>query len=110
MEKRAVVVEQDSGLRDVISCVLSDFGFEVASFEDAIDFLDFIAAEGVSADIMVIGSSSFISGLELAKGVKKISSVKILGINHQTPPLGVFDDFIERPFRIEEIERAIRNL
>jgi CheY-like chemotaxis protein len=102
-----LVVEDDDGVRDVISQVLVDAGFEVetaATGWEAIARIEEQPFDIVVADIRLPGG---LDGLEMARHVRaRHPTLKCLFISGAVDPVicdPVLDDFVAKPFRPFEL-------
>jgi len=114
---KVLVVEDESSLRDILSLILEDFGYEVeeaGSLEEAREKL-----KGGNFDLALIDLRlPDGSGMELVREIKTQSpETEIIIITayasaetvKEAFELGVYD-YVEKPFKVEELKLLIRNV
>ena len=102
-----LVLDDDDGVRDLISTVLSDAGFEVvtaATGWEAVALIEERKFDLMVADIRLPGG---LDGLQVAQHVRvRQPALKCLFISGKRDPIicdPVLDDFVAKPFRPFEL-------
>ena len=111
--KKIFLVEDDHGLRDLISFLLTDKNYDVEAFSNATTFEKGIESgdpDLILMDIMLPDGN----GLDLCKDLKKSkdkNSIPILLMSAHADPRIADDsgacDFIKKPFDVEELYQCI---
>jgi two-component system nitrogen regulation response regulator NtrX len=112
-----LIVDDERGIRDSLSAVLSDEGFAVESAATGEECLDKARAQDISCILLDIWLGDGIDGLETLKKLKEEGSdaavVMISGHGNietavRSTKLGAFD-FIEKPLSLEHTVVAVKN-
>ncbi len=117
--KKVWVVEDDLGIREVIAILLEEEGYEVSLFENASQFM--LALSTRTGDIDALVMDVMLpdgNGIHLCHKVKSSESfghVPVLMISANTNFCDVerfcrADDFIPKPFDINEMVRKVGRL
>ena len=111
--KKIFLVEDDHGLRDLISFLLTDKNYDVEAFSNATTFEKGIengAPDLILMDIMLPDGN----GVELCKNLKESKDKKVIPVllmsAHADPNIADNSgacDFIKKPFDIEELYERI---
>jgi DNA-binding response OmpR family regulator len=116
MESRPkiAVIDDDVGIRETLSHLLSENGFEPASFEGGADFLDYFGSTDLSLaviDLKLRGES----GLMLAQQIRQLHDLPIVmltGVGDEIDKIiGLetgADDYVMKPFNPRELVARIR--
>ncbi len=114
---RALILEDEESLREVLKIVLEDFDYEVEeaeSLKEGIEKLNEGKYQLILADLRLPDGS----GMELVRRVKNaIESPEVIIITayattetvKEAFELGVYD-YVEKPFKLEELKLILRNV
>jgi len=117
MKKKVWIVEDDPDIGEVISLLLTDEGYDVSLFPNATKFKE--SLPNADADVMVMDVMlPDGNGIELCHGVKTNESlshvpVLMMSANKGLADLNGYyraDDFIAKPFDIDEMVRKVKRL
>lgn len=110
-------VEDDTGIRELISCALKSGGYDVAGFEDGFEFMNSLKNEIPSLillDVMLPGQDGFQVLSEL-KANPAFSNIPIIMLTAKSSELDKVkglelgaDDYITKPFGIMELLSRIK--
>ncbi len=117
MKKKVWILEDDPDIGEVISLLLTDEGYEVSLFPDASTFtasLPTLDADVLVMDVMLPDGN----GIDLCQQVKASTTmghipVLMMSANKGLADLNGYyraDDFIAKPFDIDEMARKIKRL
>lgn len=103
-----LVVDDDAAVRELVVEYLEEAGFDVIQAESAQEALERLAGVNeiriVVSDIQMPG----MSGIELAHAVSHRSDLKVILISGYFQPQAVPARFLRKPFRMGDLEAAIR--
>lgn len=113
-DETVYVVDDDESVRKAVKRLLKSVGFNVQTFESALDFLNFEVAQGPSCLVLDIRMPG-ISGIELQEQFNKTgNNIPIIFISgHGNIPMSVKTmkagavDFLEKPFEDQKLIDAI---
>ena len=117
MKKKVWVVEDDPDIGEVISLLLTDEGYDVSLFPNATTFIE--SLPNADPDIMVMDVMlPDGNGIELCNSVKTNSTLRHIPVLMMSANKGLSDlngyyradDFIAKPFDIEEMIRKVNRL
>ena len=112
---RIIVVDDDPGIRDVVSEFLARHGFDVETAADAAGLnraLSTKPADLVVLDVMLPD----MDGLELAGRLRETRYVPVLfltardAVEDKVAGLALGDDYVTKPFSLEEVVARIHNV
>lgn len=117
MKKKVWVVEDDPDIGEVISVLLNDEGYEVSLFPNASLFKEQLSnadADMMVMDVMLPDGN----GIDLCHDVKTSVTLKHVPVLMMSANKGLSDlngyyradDFIAKPFDIEEFMRKVKRL
>ena len=105
--KRILVVEDDDEVRDMLSVLLSESGFQVRTATTGQEALAMLDEQPVDMMIADIGLPGGVNGLQMAKTARsRHPALKCLFISGQREPIVCdprLDDFVSKPFRPFEL-------
>lgn len=114
--ERILIVEDEPGIASFVKLELSHEGYQTQVAEDGRSALDFIQQEEwdlILLDVMLPG----ISGLEVLRRIRKNSSVPVILLTARGETMDRVagldagaDDYLPKPFAIEELLARIRSL
>jgi len=117
MKKKVWIIEDDPDIGEVISLLLTDEGYDVSLFPNATKFKE--SLPNADADVMVMDVMlPDGNGIDLCHGVKTSTSLSHVPILMMSANKGLADlngyyradDFIAKPFDIEEMVRKVKRL
>ncbi|MHB8173115.1 MAG: sigma-54-dependent transcriptional regulator [Nitrospirota bacterium] len=113
-DERILVVDDEPGMRSLLSKVLAKSGYSVNAFEKGADALESLNAEDYDLAILDIEMPSM-NGIELLKKIKiKDTSLSVVMITAygslqsavEAMRLGAYD-YLSKPFEMEEIKHVV---
>ncbi|WP_030147829.1 response regulator transcription factor [Mycetocola saprophilus] len=111
--RTAVVIEDDPDIRGLITTILTQAGFAVASSPSGIEGVELVRAEQPSIVTLDIGLLD-IDGLEVARRIRLFSDCYIVMLTAQADEVDVLfglesgaDDYLAKPFRPRELRARI---
>lgn len=114
---RALILEDESSLREILSIVLSEFDYEIDEAENLKEGMEKVGQEEydlILADLRLPDGS----GMELVRKVKKekpeteviiITAFASTETIKEAFDLGVYD-YVEKPFKLEDLKLILRNV
>ena len=110
---KIVLVEDDTQLRDLISRMLSRYGYQVIEMKDFKNILCALFVENPDVIILDI-NLPYLDGFEICKGFRKQSNVPIIILsarnNEIEQVMGIefgADDYVTKPFSMEVLRAKI---
>ncbi|RLP84035.1 DNA-binding response regulator [Mycetocola lacteus] len=111
--RTAVVIEDDPDIRGLITTILTQAGFAVASSPSGIEGVELVRTERPSIVTLDIGLLD-IDGLEVARRIRLFSDCYIVMLTAQADEVDVLfglesgaDDYLAKPFRPRELRARI---
>lgn len=114
-----LVIDDDETMRNVLKRIFEADGFRVLVAADGTQLSDVVDDSPLDLIILDIGLP-WINGYELAKLMKEnedLKAIPLIFVSGKTGELDVkrgfevgADDYIKKPFEIEEIRKAVRTL
>jgi OmpR family response regulator RpaB len=112
-QKKILIIEDELNIRRILSKKLKSLGYQVLTISDgreALKILNFFSPDLILLDIMLPG----INGYDICKEIRKsyiipiifLTALSTVGDQVKGFELGA-DDYIIKPFSLEEIERRI---
>jgi two-component system response regulator FixJ len=109
------VVDDDDAVRDSLGFLLESAGYEVKTYESAVEFLAAFTGEETGCLLTDVRMPE-LTGLEMANRLKRLGSKLpiVVMTGHADVPLAVqamkagAKDFIEKPFERETLLRAVK--
>ncbi|HUX14389.1 MAG TPA: sigma-54 dependent transcriptional regulator [Spirochaetia bacterium] len=111
-----LIVDDESGIRDVMSAILEDEGYEVYTAEDGIVGLSLLKTEVIDLVLLDVWLPNM-GGIDVLKAIKKdwpdmavviISGHGNVDLAVKAVKLGAFD-FLEKPLSLERVVTIARN-
>jgi DNA-binding response OmpR family regulator len=114
-----LVVEDDSGVREMLTVALQDRGYRVLTAVDGPSALALIATaepDLILLDLVLPGDASGLVGLDVCRKTRQVSDVPIIMVTAldkvdervQGLDLGA-DDYVVKPFHLEELLARVRS-
>ena len=107
-------VEDDIGIRELISCALKSGGYEVCGFETGRELMENLKDDLPSLILLDVMLPE-LSGLEVLRRIRKTSSVPVIMVSARGETYDKVngldagaDDYIAKPFEIEELLARLR--
>ncbi|HMT07061.1 MAG TPA: sigma-54 dependent transcriptional regulator [Pyrinomonadaceae bacterium] len=117
MQNSVLIIDDERGIRDTLSAVLSDEGFAVSTVASGEEGLDAARKGNFACILLDIWLGSGIDGLETLEQLKKdgVESAVVMISGHgnietavRATKLGAFD-FIEKPLSLERTTLTVKN-
>ncbi len=114
---RALILEDESSIRDILSIILEEFGFEIDEAETITQALDFLQDRRYDIALVDLRLPDG-SGMEVVRKIRSsfpetevvvITAFASAETIKEAFDLGVYD-YVEKPFKIEDLRLIIRNL
>jgi CheY-like chemotaxis protein len=112
--KRALVVDDEEMVREIVVWALEDMGFDVvgaSSGDQAVDLLGRDAIDLLLTDIRMPGG---IDGWTLAEKARAVMPdlpvIYVSGYSHEPPRMTKGSVFVQKPLRTETLRQAIEDL
>lgn len=113
-KSKVLLVEDDVSVIKLITEFLSKHGFEVTSFEDAPEAIEYVRTRGLPHIALIDLGLPSMHGFELANKLKAMADVPIIFVTStgdtETIVQGLkkyAEDFIVKPFELRELEARI---
>jgi len=114
VRKRALVVDDEEMVREIVVWALEDMGFDVvgaSSGDQAFDLLGRDAIDLLLTDIRMPGG---IDGWTLAEKARAVMPdlpvIYVSGYSHEPPRMTKGSVFVQKPLRTETLRQAIEDL
>ncbi|MQG08820.1 MAG: response regulator transcription factor [SAR202 cluster bacterium] len=109
MIKKALIIEDDKSVSQLIRLYLSDSGYEVVEFNDGIKGLDYALSNKIDIILLDLNLPG-IDGIEICKNIRNVSTVPIIMVtarvdeNDKLKGLDIgADDYVTKPFSPREL-------
>ena len=109
MIKKALIIEDDKSVSQLIRLYLSDSGYEVVEFNDGIKGLDYALSNNIDIILLDLNLPG-IDGIEICKNIRNVSTVPIIMVtarvdeNDKLKGLDIgADDYVTKPFSPREL-------
>ncbi len=109
MIKKAMIIEDDKSVSQLIRLYLSDSGYEVVEFNDGIKGLDYALSNNIDIILLDLNLPG-IDGIEICKNIRNVSTVPIIMVtarvdeNDKLKGLDIgADDYVTKPFSPREL-------
>ena len=109
MKKKALIIEDDKSVSQLIRLYLSDSGYEVVEFNDGIKGLDYALSNNIDIILLDLNLPG-IDGIEICKNIRNVSTVPIIMVtarvdeNDKLKGLDIgADDYVTKPFSPREL-------
>lgn len=105
---QVLVIDDDVDLRETLSCVLDDLGYEVVSYGNGIEALDWLQSHRPSI-ILVDLMMPIMTGQEFIREKDKIDFVKDIPtlIMSASTDLSQYTTFIRKPFNLNMLKAIL---
>jgi DNA-binding response OmpR family regulator len=115
-QRRALIVDDERTIVEVLSRYLEDEGFAVTGLFDGAEA--FRAAQAEAFDVILLDLNlPTMSGIEIFKAVRKVSDVPILMVTSRDDAIDRIvglelgaDDYIAKPFNPREVVARVKNI
>jgi DNA-binding response OmpR family regulator len=115
-QRRALIVDDERSIIDVLSMYLKGEGFSVTGASDGAEALKTALAEAFDVILLDLNLPAM-SGVEVFKRIRKSSEVPILMVTARDEPLDRIvglelgaDDYISKPFNPREVVARVKNI
>lgn len=117
MEKRALIIEDDEDIIELVSSTISGLGFKVRSITDGMLGLEVARSEEFDLIVLDLMLPSM-EGSEICRRIretnKKVPIVLVTGVNDELHKVMLLelgaDDYITKPFSIPELRARVRTI
>lgn len=114
--RRALIVDDEAGIVDVLTSYLQDEGFTVSMAQDGAEGLKTALAEPFDVILLDLNLPR-LSGVEVFKEIRKVSDVPILMVTSRDEAIDRIvglelgaDDYIAKPFNPREVVVRVKNI
>jgi CheY-like chemotaxis protein len=108
---RALIVDDNAPMREVLKVIMTAFGFQVVLAEDAEEALE-LAADGAYQVVLLDLHLAGTDGREIVGTLKEITKAPVLAVTGDAPPdeaaPAPFDGWVTKPFTIPGLADRIR--
>ena len=109
MKKKALIIEDDKSVSQLIRLYLSDSGYEVVEFNDGMKGQDYALSNNIDIILLDLNLPG-IDGIEICKNIRNVSTVPIIMVTARVDETDKLkgldigaDDYVAKPFSPREL-------
>jgi len=109
MKKKALIIEDDKSVSQLIRLYLSDSGYEVVEFNDGVKGQDYALSNNIDIILLDLNLPG-IDGIEICKNIRNVSTVPIIMVTARVDETDKLkgldigaDDYVAKPFSPREL-------
>lgn len=109
MSKKALIIEDDKSVSQLIRLYLSDSGYDVIEFNDGIKGQDYALANNIDIILLDLNLPG-IDGIKICKNIRKVSNVPVIMVTARVDEADKLegldigaDDYVTKPFSPREL-------
>ncbi|MBC63875.1 MAG: DNA-binding response regulator [Chloroflexi bacterium] len=109
MTKKALIIEDDKSVSQLIRLYLSDSGYDVIEFNDGIKGQDYALSNNVDIILLDLNLPG-IDGIKICKNIRKVSNVPVIMVTARVDEADKLegldigaDDYVTKPFSPREL-------
>ena len=109
MKKKALIIEDDKSVSQLIRLYLSDSGYEVVEFNDGIKGQDYALSNNIDIILLDLNLPG-IDGIEICQNIRNVSTVPIIMVTARVDETDKLkgldigaDDYVAKPFSPREL-------
>ena len=109
MKKKALIIEDDKSVSQLIRLYLSDSGYEVIEFNDGMKGQDYALSNNIDIILLDLNLPG-IDGIEICKNIRNVSTVPIIMVTARVDETDKLkgldigaDDYVAKPFSPREL-------
>ena len=114
MIKKALIIEDDKSVSQLIRLYLSDSGFEVIESDDGLEGQNYALSNNVDIIVLDLNLPN-IDGIQICKNIRQVSNVPIIMVTARVDELDKLkgldigaDDYVEKPFSPRELISRVK--
>ena len=114
MIKKALIIEDDKSVSQLIRLYLSDSGFQVVESDDGLEGQNYALSNNVDIIVLDLNLPN-IDGIQICKNIRQVSNVPIIMVTARVDELDKLkgldigaDDYIEKPFSPRELMSRVK--